>query len=445
MRIAVIGTGYVGLVAGTCFAETGNDVVCVDIDGNRIKSLQAGSVPIYEPGLGEMIQRNQTDGRLSFTSDLKAGILGSDILFIAVGTPSGEDGAPQVEGVFEVARAIGRHMDAYRLIVVKSTVPVGTGDRIQEEISLLTKFEFDVASNPEFLKEGAALGDFLRPDRVIIGVSQHRVGELLTDLYAPFLRTGSPILIMDRRSAEMTKYSANAVLASRISLMNEIANLCELVGADVSHVRQGLGSDGRIGSSFLFPGVGYGGSCFSKDIRALLYLSRVHHYSPHLLQAIEVVNERQKRKLVEKILSFFSQEILAENATQAHCPLKGLTFAIWGLAFKPQTDDVREAPSLVIIRELLELGARVHAYDPKAIGSMRQIFGNKIQYAQDNYEVLRGADALVLVTEWNLFRNPDFSRIKRLLRRPIIFDGRNQYNPTEIRELGFTYFGIGRS
>ena len=487
MKICVVGTGYVGLVAGTCFAETGNDVLGVDIDRRKIALLRRGRVPIYEPGLEEMIRRNVEQKRLSFTTDLALAVKDSLVVFIAVGTPVGEDGSADLSHVLDVTRAIAKAIDGYKVIVNKSTVPVGTLDRLRKEILALTRVPFDVVSNPEFMKEGAALEDFMKPDRVIVGVEELRAAEVMKELYAPFTRTGAPIMVMDPRSAEMTKYAANAMLANRISFMNEVANLCEGVGADVELVRQGIGSDRRIGPSFLFSGLGYGGSCFPKDIRALIQLARKHRYRLKLVRAIEEVNQLQKQIIVDKILNFYSSETpdhrqhltvaqppsLADTGPArtpgaAHVvpdrhaefrstspvgsgkgpasitPVKGKTFALWGLSFKPQTDDMREAPSRVIIERLLELGARIQAYDPEAMREARRIFGKRIRYAKTDYGALKGADALILVTEWNVFRTPDFQRMKRLMKYPVIFDGRNQYDLHEMREAGFLYFGIGR-
>ena len=444
MKICVVGTGYVGLVAGTCFAETGNDVICMDVDEEKIAGLQKGKLPIYEPGLQELIRRNVLEERLRFTTDLPWAVQNSLIVSIAVGTPPDEDGSSDLSHVMEAVRAIGRAMDDYKIIVTKSTVPVGTADKIFQEISSLTSVEFDVVANPEFLKAGAAVEDFMKPDRVVIGTTNSRVVEIMQDLYAPFTRTGAPILVMDTRSAEMTKYAANAMLASRISFMNEIANLCERTGADVHQVRKAIGTDRRIGASFLFPGLGYGGSCFPKDVRALIHLAQENDYPLKLIPAVDEVNELQKHIMIHKILDFYSSEAGNKKQDDDHSPVKGKTFAIWGLAFKPQTDDMREAPSRVIIEQLLALGAKIQAYDPEAIKEARKIFGDKIRYAKNNYEALKGAAALILVTEWNEFRNPDFKKMKKLLKDPVIFDGRNQYSRREMRELGFDYVGVGR-
>ncbi len=439
MKVAVIGTGYVGVVAGTCFAETGNDVICVDVDQAKIERLQKGEIPIYEPGLEEMVVRNNREGRLVFTTDLADAVRRSLIVFIAVGTPAGEDGSSDLRYVLTAAEEIARAMDGYRIIVNKSTVPVGTADRVREVVARHTRFEFNVVSNPEFLKEGAAIDDFMKPDRVIIGHDDVRVAELMKELYAPFTRTGAPILLMDNRSAEMSKYAANCMLASRISFMNEVANLCETVGADVHAVRQGIGLDRRIGPTFLFPGIGYGGSCFPKDVKALIRTGEEHGYSLDLIKTVEQVNENQKLVLVEKILRHFCPGRSAEPGV-----LDGRTFAVWGLSFKPRTDDMREAPSVVILERLLQLGAVIQAYDPVAVEAARRIFGDRVRFAKTNYAALDGADALLLLTEWNVFRNPDFPRILRTLKQPVIFDGRNQYNPDELTDLGFMYYCIGR-
>lgn len=441
MKIAVVGTGYVGLVAGTCFAETGNEVVCVDVEEAKISSLQRGIIPIYEPGLEQMVKRNSAEGRLAFTSDLTKAVGGALIVFIAVGTPPGEDGSSDTKYVLSAARQIGKASNGYKIVVLKSTVPVGTADQVRAAMAKETSFEFDVISNPEFLKEGNAVEDFMKPDRVVLGHNEVRAAELMKELYAPFTRTGAPIILMNNRSAEMTKYAANAMLATRISFMNEIACLCEHVGADVDPVRRAIGHDKRIGPTFLFPGIGYGGSCFPKDIKALIQLAKKNSCNMDVVTSVEKVNERQKSLLISKIIGFFAPEV--DENTRDHA-LSDRTFAVWGLSFKPQTDDMREAPSLVIIPRLIELGARVVAYDPEAGNQAFKAFGDKVELCDDHYQVLDGADALLLLTEWNVFRNPDFSRIAQLLRRPVIFDGRNQYRPKEMRRLGFTYFGIGR-
>ena len=433
MKLCVIGTGYVGLVAGTCFAESGNDVVCVDNVAAKVEALKQGVVPIYEPGLEELIRRNVKEGRLSFTMDLADAVKKCTVCFIAVGTPEGEDGAANLSAVWAVGRAIGQAMDGYRVIVTKSTVPVGTHARLQKEISAVTKQPFDVVSNPEFLKEGAAIDDFLKPDRVVLGATSQRAFDIMRELYEPFVRTGNPILTMDNTSAEMTKYAANALLATRISFMNEIANLCERVGADVDFVRKGIGYDRRIGHHFLFPGVGYGGSCFPKDVQAVIHTAHAQGMAFPLLNAVEAVNEAQKQRLVEKVVGEFGAE------------LRGRRFAVWGLAFKPRTDDMREAPALVVVDSLLARGAEVAVHDPEALAEAKRHFGDRVSYHRVNYEALEGADALLIVTEWNEFRRPDFARMKQLLKKPIIFDGRNVYDPDVMREHGFTYFPIGRT
>ncbi|MBN1203342.1 MAG: UDP-glucose/GDP-mannose dehydrogenase family protein [Myxococcaceae bacterium] len=432
MRIAIIGTGYVGLVAGTCFADSGNDVTCVDIDERKIRALQAGEVPIYEPGLEELIRKNVRERRLAFTTQLAEAVGPAQVVFIAVGTPEGESGDADLQYVLAAAEQIGRALRQYTVVVDKSTVPVGTADEVREALSRVTKVEFDVVSNPEFLKEGAALEDFLKPDRVVIGADSERARRLMGELYAPFVRTENPIFYMDTRSAELTKYAANAMLATRISFMNDIAALCEKVGADVDFVRKALGADRRIGYPFLFPGVGYGGSCFPKDVKALVATGREHGLELELLRAVERTNERQKRLLVGKALKHFGGS------------LAGRTFGVWGLAFKPKTDDMREAPSIEVIEGLLGKGAKVVAHDPVAERSAGRYFGERIRYAALPYEALEGVDALFIVTEWNEFRHPDFERMKRLMKAPVIFDGRNIYDPARMRELGFTYQGIGR-
>jgi UDPglucose 6-dehydrogenase len=432
MRIAIIGTGYVGLVAGTCFADSGNDVTCVDIDERKIRMLQAGEVPIYEPGLEELIRKNVKERRLSFTTELATAVSPAQVVFIAVGTPEGESGDADLQYVLAAAEQIGRALRQYTVVVDKSTVPVGTADKVRQTIARVTKVEFDVVSNPEFLKEGAALDDFLKPDRVVIGASSERARRIMGELYAPFVRTENPVIYMDTRSAELTKYAANAMLSARISFMNDMAALCEKVGADVDFVRKALGADRRIGYPFLFPGVGFGGSCFPKDVKALVATAREHGLELDLLRAVERTNERQKKLLVNKALKHFGGS------------LAGRTFGVWGLAFKPKTDDMREAPSIEVIEGLLGKGAQVVAHDPVAERSARRYFGDRIRYATLPYEALEGADALFIVTEWNEFRHPDFERMKALMKSPVIFDGRNIYDPARMRELGFTYQGIGR-
>ena len=431
MKIAVVGSGYVGPVAGACFAENGNEVVCVDKDPAKIRFLQRGKIPIYEPGLEEMVRRNRSEKRLTFTTALERGVRNAQIIFIAVGTPTGEDGSADLQHVLAVARDTARAMNGYKVIVNKSTVPVGTAAKVREVIRRETTHPFSVVSNPEFLKQGAAIEDFMKPDRVVIGAEDPRGAELMKELYAPFTRTGAPIMLMDCASAELSKYAANSMLATRISFMNEVANVCEATGANVDHVRRAVAADRRIGSSFLFPGVGYGGSCFPKDVKAMLRFSAERKYDFAILAAVEAVNERQKLRLLAKVQSHLG-------------PLKGKRIAIWGLAFKPRTDDMREAPSVPLIQGLLAAGATVQAYDPEAMTVARTIFGSKISYAENGYAALKGADALVIVTEWNEFREPDFERMRKLLRSPIIFDGRNLYNPDQIRAHGFTYVSIGR-
>jgi len=432
MRIAVVGTGYVGLVAGTCFAESGNNVTCIDIDAAKIEKLRGGAVPIYEPGLEELLRRNVRDGRLGFTTDFALGIPKAQVVFIAVGTPPGDDGSADLKYVLAAARSIGKHMDGYTVIVDKSTVPVGTARKVMATLRETTKHEFDVVSNPEFLKEGAAIDDFLKPDRVVIGSEGGRAAQIMEELYAPFVRTGNPIIHMDIASAELTKYAANAMLATRISFMNEIANICVKVGANIDAVRRGIGSDARIGSRFLFAGIGYGGSCFPKDVQAIVRTASEKGYDFRILKAVEAVNETQKRVLVDRIQERFGQD------------LRGKRFAIWGLAFKPNTDDMREAPALVVIQGLLDAGAKVTAYDPEAIDECRKhLLGDRIDYTDAPMAALAGADALVLITEWNEFRRPDFEAIKKSLRTPVIFDGRNVYPRATLEKLGFEYFGVG--
>ena len=442
MKICVIGSGYVGLVAGTCFAESGNDVICVDVDEAKIEGLKRGEMPIYEPGLKELVLRNCEEGRLSFTTDLAFAVKESLVNFIAVGTPPGADGAADLQFVLNVARSIGRHMEGFKIIVDKSTVPVGTADKVRvvvaEELAARgVQIEFDVVSNPEFLKEGAAIDDFMKPDRVVIGTDNVRTAEIMKELYSAFMRKSNRLIIMDIRSAEMTKYAANAMLATKITFMNQIANLCDLMGADVMAVREGIGSDSRIGYDFLFPGVGYGGSCFPKDVKALVRTAEECDYDFILLKGVEEANDRQKRVLSEKI-----QRRLG---TPGDCPLEGMTFAIWGLSFKPRTDDMRDAPSVTIINSLLEMGAQVRAHDPEAIKEAKKVFGERIVYSHNQYDILKDAAALVIITEWNEYRNPDFDRIKSLLVNPLIFDGRNLYQPSRIRQAGFEYLPIGRN
>jgi len=440
MKVCVIGTGYVGLVVGACLADTGHDVVCVDVDREKIARLNAGEIPIYEPGLEELVRLNYKAERLSFTTDLTKAVQQSLVNFIAVGTPQDDAGAANLDSVFSVAQCIGKAMEAqggteslYKIIVNKSTVPVGTATKVAQIIREETDHPFDVVSNPEFLKEGAAVNDFMNPDRVIIGTSDPRVLELMKELYAPFVRTGNPIMVMDITSAEMTKYAANAMLAVRISFMNEIANLCERLGADVDLVRRGIGADRRIGQSFLFPGIGYGGSCFPKDVQALVHTGHEAGMECEIIAATHRVNTAQKRVLVGKILQRFGSN------------LTGLRFAVWGLAFKPRTDDMREAPSVVVIEELLEAGATVYAHDPAASHEAARIFGDRIRLVEHRYDVLDGADALVICTEWNEFREPDFADLKERLKQPIVFDGRNLYEPALMKKRGFEYHCIGRA
>ena len=432
MKVCVVGTGYVGLVAGTCFAECGNDVIGVDVDERKLALLREGKAPIYEPGLEELLRRNQKEGRLSFTNDLATAVKSSLFCFIAVGTPEGPDGSADLSAVLGVAAAIGRAMDGYRIIVNKSTVPVGTAERVRQAVAGVTTQPFDVVSNPEFLKEGAAIEDFMKPDRVVIGSGSEKAIELMQELYAPFVRTENPIFVMDNKSAEMTKYAANALLATRISFMNEVANLCERVGADVNFVRRGVGSDSRIGPSFLFPGIGYGGSCFPKDVQAMIHTAEEYGLDSAMLRAVDAVNDRQKHVLVHKVKAQFGAN------------LRDHTFAIWGLSFKPRTDDMREAPSLTVVEGLLKAGAKVRVHDPEALDEARRYFGERVSYHSINYEALDGADALLILTEWNEFRRPDFSRMKKLLKNPVILDGRNLYEPSDMAELGFAYHSIGR-
>jgi UDPglucose 6-dehydrogenase len=433
MKIAVAGTGYVGLVLGACLAENGNDVACVDKDESKIATLNAGGMPIYEPGLEEMVRHNRHEDRLRFTTDLASAVRDSAIVFIAVGTPQGEDGSADLTHVLGVARDVGRAMNKYMVVVDKSTVPVGTAQKVRETIARETTQPFSVVSNPEFLKQGAAIEDFMKPDRVVIGIEEKddRAAAVMRELYGPFTRTGAPILIMSTASAELCKYAANSILATRISFMNEIANVCELVGADVDEVRRAIGADRRIGTSFLFPGVGYGGSCFPKDVKALLKSARDRGYEFGILSAVEAANEAQKQRLVEKMERHFTD-------------LRGKTIALWGLAFKPRTDDMREAPAIEIIEALLERGATVRAYDPAAGPVAKRLFDGRIALCEKSYDALAGADALAIVTEWNEFREPDFVKMRSLLRAPIVFDGRNIYSPEQMRALGFTYFSIGR-
>ena len=432
MKLCVVGSGYVGLVAGTCFAESGNDVICVDVDRSKIAALQGGEVPIYEPGLAELIKRNVAQQRLTFQTDLASAVRRSQICFIAVGTPEGTNGEADLSAVMAVAASIADAMNEYKVIVDKSTVPVGTAARVAETVRARTAHDFDVVSNPEFLKEGTAIEDFQKPDRVVIGHHGERARAIMEELYKPFVRTGNPILFMTPESAEMTKYAANAMLAARISLINEIANLCDAMGSDVEDVRRGVGLDRRIGSAFLFPGVGYGGSCFPKDVKALITMAETFGTPARVLRAVDAVNGAQKRLLFDKLSRHFGGG------------LRGRRIAVWGLSFKPRTDDMREAPSVTLIEALLEAGARVEAHDPVALAVARGIFGDRIGYHDVSYDALRDAEALLIVTEWPEFKQPDFVRMKELMRRPVIFDGRNLYELSTMRALGFTYHAVGR-
>lgn len=433
MNVGVIGTGYVGLVVGACLAETGNDVVCADVDPEKIRKLSAGDIPIYEPGLEPLVRRNLANGRLRFTTSVAEAVRASAVIFIAVGTPPHEDGSADLQHVLAVAEEIGKAMNGEKVVLTKSTVPVGTAQRVREAIERHTRDRVHICSNPEFLKEGAAVEDFMKPDRVVIGTESERAHEILRELYAPFVRTGNPIVFMDLASAELTKYAANAMLATRISFMNEVAQLCERVGADVDLVRYGLGTDRRIGPSFLFPGVGYGGSCFPKDVRALVRAGAELGCELKIVRALDAVNEAQKRVLLEKIDAHFGRQAL-----------RGRLFAIWGLSFKPETDDMREAPSIVTVEGLLERGAVLRVHDPQALANARQIFGDRVTYCPRAYDALEGAEALVIVTEWLEYRRPDFQRMKTLLKDPVVFDGRNLYDPERMEARGFTYHSVGR-
>ena len=440
MHIAVVGTGYVGLVAGACLAETGNDVVCADIDARKVERLNAGEIPIYEPGLEPLVERNLREGRLTFTTDVAQATADAEIIFIAVGTPPGEDGSADLQHVLAVAETIGRNMPEdgpEKIVITKSTVPVGTANKVREAIRRHTDRTFHVCSNPEFLKEGAAVQDFMKPDRVVIGVDSEHARERLAELYAPFVRTGNPVLFMDIASAEITKYAANAMLATRISFMNTIAGLCEAVGADVARVRQGIGSDERIGHSFLFAGIGYGGSCFPKDVKALVHTLKEVGVDAAILDGVEQVNRAQKQVLLGRITERFGED------------LSGMVFAVWGLSFKPETDDMREAPSLTVVRGLVQRGARVQAHDPEALHEAERHFADllaegTLTLVEHNYDALEGADALLICTEWGPFRNPDFPRIRESLREPVIFDGRNLWDPDRMLHEGFHYISIGR-
>lgn len=431
MKISVVGTGYVGLVTGTCFAETGNTVTCVDIDEKKVASLKAGKMTIYEPGLDTLFERNIRQGRLFFTTSLQEGIKDAQVIFLALPTPPGANGAADLKYILGVAKDLGNLLTQYVVVVDKSTVPVGTAELVSAQIRLNTKEEFDVISNPEFLREGVAVEDFMKPDRVVIGTSSPRARKIMENLYAPFVRQGNPIIFMDERSAELTKYAANAFLATKITFMNEIANLCERVGADVDAVRKGLGTDNRIGKRFLFPGIGYGGSCFPKDVQALAKTSEDYSYDFKILNSVMSVNEMQRTKLIPKLKEQFGN-------------LKGTTLAVWGLSFKPQTDDIREAPALYNIEEMLAAGAIVRAHDPEAMENVRRLFGDRISYHQTPYEAAEGADAIFIATEWPEFRAPDFERLASLMKSRVIFDGRNLYDLQEMKDAGFTYFSIGR-
>jgi len=437
MRIAVVGSGYVGLVTGACFAESGVNVTCVDLDFDKIYQLKNGSIPIYEPGLENMVRSNVEKKRLSFSTEIKDGIEGSEVIFIAVGTPPGEDGSADLKHVLTVAKEIGCIITEHIVVVTKSTVPVGTSEKIRNTIKTeldkrKVSVTFDMASNPEFLKEGAAVDDFLKPERIVIGIDNERTREIMNRLYMPFVLNNHPILFMDIASAEITKYAANAMLATRISFINEIANLCDILGADINNVRKGIGSDSRIGSKFIYPGTGYGGSCFPKDVKAIIRTAKDNGYELNVIEAVEKANEYQKNVIFNKITRFFDYD------------LKNKVIGIWGLSFKPKTDDIREASSLILIEKLLSAGAKIKAYDPAAINETKKLLGNLIEYTSDPYEALENADALALMTEWAEFHLPEFNRMSELMKRKVIFDGRNIYDPAQLRKLGFTYFGIGR-
>ena len=432
MKIAVVGTGYVGLVTGTCFSELGNHVTCVDIDVKKIEKLKSGKIPIYEPGLDVLFDRNTKTGRLEFTTDLASGIKGAKVIFLALPTPPGEDGSADLKYILKVSDDLGPLLDEYTVIVDKSTVPVGTADKVRERIAKNAKVDFDVVSNPEFLREGVAVEDFMKPDRVVVGTSSLKATSIMDALYAPLVRQGNPIIFMDEKSAELTKYAANSFLAAKITFMNEIANLCELLGANVDDVRRGVGTDTRIGRRFLFAGIGYGGSCFPKDVQALAKSANDVAYDFKMLNSVMDVNHNQKTKLIAKIKQHFNND------------LNGKTIAIWGLAFKPYTDDIREAPSLYNIEELLSLGVKIKAYDPEAMNNVKELLGDKIELYEDQYEALEGADALLIITEWPVFRQPEFDTVEGKLKNKVIFDGRNLYRVEEMEELGFTYYSIGR-
>ena len=431
MKICVIGTGYVGLVAGACLADMGNDVICVDNNKDKIEKLQNAIVPIYEPGLEELIKVNTSENRLHFTTDITSAVQKSEVCFIAVGTPQGEDGSADLQYVFQVAESIAKSMNGYKVIVDKSTVPVGTAEKVSKIIKDNTDYDFDVVSNPEFLKQGSAVDDFLSPDRVVIGSNSNNASAIMQEIYSPFFRTGNRVIVMDVKSAEMTKYASNSFLAVKISFMNEIANLCEKVGADAEMVRVGMSTDSRIGNKFLFPGLGYGGSCFPKDVKALVKTGSENDCEMSIIKSADNVNKKQRQYFIDKITKKFGED------------LSGKIFAVWGLAFKPKTNDMREAPAITVINALLEKGAKVQAYDPKAMESAEFIFGDKISYAKNSYDALKNSDALLLLTEWNEFRHPDFDIIKNLMKTPIIFDGRNQYNRSRITSRGFEYICMG--
>ncbi|MCP4522018.1 MAG: UDP-glucose/GDP-mannose dehydrogenase family protein [Cytophagales bacterium] len=433
MNIAVVGTGYVGLVTGTCFAETGNDVTCIDIDAQKVENMKAGKMPIYEPGLDVLFERNIRQSRLKFTTSLSDGIKDAQVIFLALPTPPGEDGSADLKYILGVADELGTLLDDYTVIIDKSTVPVGTGEKVHAAIAKNAKVDYDIVSNPEFLREGVAVDDFMKPDRVVLGVESDRAKDIMTELYKPFVRQGHPILFMDIRSAELTKYAANAFLATKITFMNEIANLCEKVGADVDMIRKGIGTDNRIGQRFLFAGIGYGGSCFPKDVLALSKTSKENDYDFQILNSVMDVNQKQKTKLLPDIKEYFGND------------LKGKKIAIWGLAFKPNTDDIREAPALYMINGLLEAGASVSVYDPEAMDNVKVILGDKVSYGDTNYDILEDADALLIVTEWTVFRSPNFKKMDSLLKNKVIFDGRNLFEPSKMKERGYFYRCIGRS
>jgi UDPglucose 6-dehydrogenase len=432
MKISIIGTGYVGLVQGACFADTGNDVICMDIDKKKVSNLKKGIMPIYEPGLAELVKKNIQEGRLEFTTSLKTAVQNSDVIFLCLPTPPSEDGSADLSHVLSTAEEMGAYFNGEKIVVSKSTVPVGTVDKIKSILKKSSKYAVEVASNPEFLKEGSAVQNSQRPDRIVIGTKSKKVAAVLRELYEPFVHSGNPILIMDERSSEMTKYAANGFLATKISFMNELANLCELAGANIDSVRLGIGSDSRIGKKFLFAGVGYGGSCFPKDVKALVRTAKEYGRDLSILQAVDAVNKKQKSVLLTKLIRVYRNS------------LRGKRVAIWGLSYKPQTDDIREAPALVMIDELLASGAEVRAHDPIAMSRIREVYGKKISLFENAYDALTDADALLVVTEWNEFRNPDFSKMKKLMRKPVILDGRNIYDPKEMKEKGFEYYCIGR-